>query len=329
MYRPGVVATSLASLFLLGACQGTAERAADQASSGASLNADLGNDFSGNYLWVHGTRSVAVDAKYPCLNEVTACLALDASGKSEALMDLCPSIDTPEGTWTFEYALYADKCGTPLANVACVIAEGATLAPGANHNQVQCLTTNAQTDFQVCLYDPVTKAGFGHCLYEFSGVKNDLPIADLNGWTQCFLNNYQDNMTPLVDIFTACPGGKLLLGCRLAGANVLQVAAMGNRADVLYDTGSLLGSTVTHTANGVAWYFNGSLGWGFAPAGAAVYNNSCDMAGPGEKTRLCWHTGFPGLPDYPIDHLNYGFRCGTDTYLQVTTTHERLIFTAE
>ncbi len=164
MYRPGVVAVSMASLLWLGACTGTGEPTSDQTSRGASLDAELGNDFSGNYLWVHGLRSVASDAKYPCLNEVTACLALDKFGKSEALADLCPSIDTPEGTWTFEHGLYLDKdCTQPLANLKCIVNQGATLAPGHNRNPVECLTDNALTDFKVCIYDPVTKAGFGSC----------------------------------------------------------------------------------------------------------------------------------------------------------------------
>ncbi len=164
MYRPGVVAVSMASLLWLGACTGTGEPTSDQTSRGASLDAELGNDFSGNYLWVHGLRSVASDAKYPCLNEVTACLALDKVGKSEALADLCPSIDTPEGTWTFEHGLFADKdCTQPLANLKCIVNQGATLAPGHNRNPVECLTDNALNDFKVCIYDPATKAGFGSC----------------------------------------------------------------------------------------------------------------------------------------------------------------------
>jgi 6-phosphogluconolactonase (cycloisomerase 2 family) len=154
--------TFMAAVLMLGACM--EEQAPPQVPArGASLNADLGNDFSGNYLWVHGVRSQAADAKYPCLNEVTACLALDASGQSEALFDLCPSIDTPEGTWRFEYALYTDECRTPLANVRCVVEEGEQLAPGENHDLVECLTDNAVKDFRVCLYDPATGAGFGAC----------------------------------------------------------------------------------------------------------------------------------------------------------------------
>ena len=162
----GTAAASLVSAMWLGACGAAGDRAApDEASPRtASLGVGVGDDFGGIYLWVHGTRSTAVDGRYPCLSEVVACLPLDASGKSAPLVDLCPSADTPEGTWDFDFALYTDPdCSAAVENVGCAVARGRTLGPGANPAGVVCVTGNARKDFTVCLYDPETKAGYGNC----------------------------------------------------------------------------------------------------------------------------------------------------------------------
>ena len=165
MYRIGtVVGLVVAALWLNGCAKGSGDGTAAPSARGASFKASLSQDFSGNFLGVSGTRAVAVDAKYPCLSQVTACLALDSSGKTGPLNDLCPSVDTPQGDWSFTYGLYTDEdCTQPLGNVACVVPAAEALSPGENHNVVECLTSNAQKVFDVCLYDPVTKAGYGKC----------------------------------------------------------------------------------------------------------------------------------------------------------------------
>ena len=167
MHRLGGGVASLASALWLAGCEGAIEgrSGAGQAGShAASVGANLGEGFSGRYLWVHGKRSTPVDGRYPCLAEVTACLALDASGRSAALGDLCPSSDTPAGTWDFDFALYTDgACTQPFEGVACVVARGERLSAGQNPSTVLCISSDAEKDFTVCLYDPVTKAGHGNC----------------------------------------------------------------------------------------------------------------------------------------------------------------------
>src|SRR5262249_23498443 len=113
---------------------------------------------------------------------------------------------------------------------------------------------------------PTQSCGAGNCvdLYVFSGVQQNVPIASLAGWTQCFLGGYSASAS-LAQIQTDCAGSKLLLGCRLAGDTTLAVAAQGPTTDVLFDTGS---SQTPHDANGVGWYFNSSYSWGFAPQGS-------------------------------------------------------------
>jgi hypothetical protein len=142
-------------------------------------NGDLGNDFTGNYVWIRGTRSVAADGKYPCLSEFQVCVPTDQAGRTLAIQDLCPSTDTPEGTWSFEYYLAADKaCAEPLGNLYCEIERGEWLTPGANSNQVRCTTRNAEKTFDFCVYDPVSGAGAGNCLPE--------TCQPVNGLTWCY-----------------------------------------------------------------------------------------------------------------------------------------------
>ncbi|HEU5217076.1 MAG TPA: hypothetical protein VFU23_00355, partial [Gemmatimonadales bacterium] len=120
----------------------------------------LGNDFSGNYVKIIGLRSVPADGKYPCLNQFEVCLGLDPAGATAAVQDLCPSDDTPEGTWTFSYVLYTDaQCTAALENIGCVPDQGEWLSPGHNYNDVVCLTRNADKSWDFCVMDPVTGAG--------------------------------------------------------------------------------------------------------------------------------------------------------------------------
>lgn len=334
MQRIVAIAAAAAMMVLFTAC-GTGESAPDvEARSGTASylvdNSGLGNDFTGNYLWVQGQRSVAADGKYPCLNQFEACLPLDAAGRSIPIQDLCPSNNTPTGTWSFNYALYADAdCAVPLQNLYCEVDKGETLQPGPNSNSIACLTYNASKDFDVCVYDPVTGAGLGNCLFQFSGILNDVPVADLTGWTQCYMDTYALVGTPLADIFAGCPGSKLLLGCRPTGATYLQAAAMGERADVLFDTG-IGDNGVTHVANGVGWYYSPDWSWGFAPVGEPVSKMQCDWEDVTDPQRLCWHTGIAGL--FEPATLNYGWRCGADIWLNDPVAggaFERLIFTAD
>ncbi len=154
------------------------------------------------------------------------------------------------------------------------------------------------------------------CLYTFSGVQNDVPIADLFGWTECYLDSYGDYGTPLSTILAQCSKSKLLLGCRQNGASTLALAAHAPRVDVTFDTGS--GNT-PHDANGTGWYYSDDWSWGFAGQGDVLERNSCDVASTNPEKRLCWHTGG--------GNINDGWRCGTAT--SVYSGYERVVYHAD
>ncbi len=156
------------------------------------------------------------------------------------------------------------------------------------------------------------------CLYTFSGVQTNLPVQQLTGWTQCYLDTYANNATPLTTILTQCNKAKLLLACRVTGSQTLMAAAWAPRLDVTFDTGT---GNVPHNANGVGWYYNNSWSWGFAQQGDAITRNSCDTTNTNADKRLCWHTG--------SGSINTGWRCGATTGLNFIATHERIVFHAD
>jgi hypothetical protein len=158
----------------------------------------------------------------------------------------------------------------------------------------------------------------------FSGIAQNVAVASLTGWSQCYAEAYGEVATSISDIKAACTGSLLMMACRPVGSSVLQLAAYAPRADVLFDTG--LGNE-PHNANGVGWYFNSSQSWGFAPLGDAITRNSCDtqdssidLNGVDGALRLCWHTGG--------DFLQGGWRCGYNDVLNGSFTYERLLFQA-
>jgi len=161
-------------------------------------------------------------------------------------------------------------------------------------------------------------------LYTPVGVQTNVPVSTLTGWSQCYVDKYNNSSTSLAAIQAACPKAKLLLACRPTGAATLSVLAWAPRADVLFGTGQ--GNT-PHNANSVGWYFDGGWSWGFAPQGDVIKRVSCDVkassfdatGGNGDK-RLCWHT--------LAGNIHIGWRCGTADSLN-GTTYERLVFQAD
>ncbi len=154
----------------------------------------------------------------------------------------------------------------------------------------------------------------------FSGVMANIPVADLHGWTQCYSDNYAISGMPLSTILGTCNKAKLMLACRPVGSSTLTVAAWANRGDVTFDTGAARNG-VTHSANGVGWYFNNNWSWGFAPMGIPVDKYSCDVDATAGGLKLCWHTGNASI--------NGGYRCGVTMGLNGSTAYERLIFHAD
>jgi hypothetical protein len=159
--------------------------------------------------------------------------------------------------------------------------------------------------------------GSGSGLARFSGVQVNTPISALTGWTMCYSDTFANGSTSLATILAACSKANLLLACRVTGSPTLATFAHAPRADVIFDTGT--GANSTHSANDVAWYYNGSWSWGYLPSGQTANRNSCDVGATGATDRLCFHTG-SGL-------INAGWRCGSATGL-FSGSYERLIFHA-
>ncbi|MFV8751111.1 DUF4215 domain-containing protein [Nannocystaceae bacterium ST9] len=139
-------------------------------------------------------------------------------------------------------------------------------------------------------------------LYWAEGPQIDVSIDDLEGWEECFSNTYADAGGLSTLLAQQCTGSKLLMGCRMAGADNFTLLAMGDRPDVLFEVGNDL--FATHEANGVAWYYNNDWSWGFALAGDLVFRDSCDIKDVNPQYRMCWHTN--------DDAITGGYRCGAN-----------------
>ena len=160
----------------------------------------------------------------------------------------------------------------------------------------------------------------GQCnpLYIFSGVQQNLPIAQLAGWTECHKETYANNATPVATILNnKCTRRRLLIACRKTGDANLQVAAMADRGDVIFDTGKV--ANAFHEANGVRFYFSDSYSWGFVGKGDTPQRNSCDTGNVNPALRMCWHTSSL--------KISSGYRCGATTVSG--NTYERLVYTAD
>lgn len=152
----------------------------------------------------------------------------------------------------------------------------------------------------------------------FTGVANDVPVSALSGWTQCYIDTYDNTGLTSAGVLTACTKANLMLACRPTGGDTLTVAAHAPREDVTFDTGT--GDT-PHVANGVAWYFNDDYAWGFANAADSIDLNICDISTTNADQRLCWHTQqSPALG---------GWRCGADTNLNSSPAFERIVYEAD
>jgi hypothetical protein len=159
-------------------------------------------------------------------------------------------------------------------------------------------------------------------VYQFSGILSNVPIAQLSGWSQCYVDTYNSSSTTMASILSVCNQSNLLLGCRATGAQTLLLAANAPRVDVLFDTGT---TSVPHNANNVGWYYSGSWSWGFAAQGDPINRNTCDVlasmfggAGPNGNLRMCWHTN--------ANSISAGWRCGLNEALNGSAAFERIIF---
>jgi hypothetical protein len=168
----------------------------------------------------------------------------------------------------------------------------------------------------------------GHLLFFSYSDAFEVPGVQLNvrtlfvdaPWSQCYDGTYAINLTSSLTrtILTTCNKRKLLLGCRdvitAGGPHPLVVAAMGYRADVLYDCSST--RDCTRLANGVRWYYSDSHSWGFARGTDTVDRSACDTTIPNSNHRLCWSTG----------SVSRGDRCGSLTNRSLGNRYQRVIY---
>lgn len=154
---------------------------------------------------------------------------------------------------------------------------------------------------------------------EFSGIKlesDGVSVKDLvaSGWTLAHQKLY--NYNTKVEELDALQGKKFLVAARKTGADILTVAAMGNKEVILKRTTS---RSEAYEHNGAYWYCGiteGGNSFGFAPNGTVNLKNP-DMHDQASPYRLSWiMTGGCG-----------GWRAGSTTGIHGSTEWEMLIFT--
>lgn len=189
-------------------------------------------------------------------------------------------------------------CGDPERNTCIDQPNG---APVVCEDVRECAVDNGGCGALVC----VERLGAANDCTDFeipAGIQQDIPIATFTdgGFRVCHRSSYEDGGD-----FGACDGAEMVVGCLAAGADVLTLAAGGSLADVMMDVGN--GAVATHEANGVAFYYSPNYSWGFAPVGAPLNRDSCDVGDgvDGGETRMCWHTR--------NGEFQRGYRCGTQT----------------
>jgi hypothetical protein len=162
--------------------------------------------------------------------------------------------------------------------------------------------------------------------YAPSGPQTNVLISDVTsgGWTNCYSAPYGQFGPSVATAVSGCGGGLMMLAGGVNGSERLSVLAWAPVADVMFDTGT--GNT-PHAANGSNWYYSDSFSWGFAPAGAEIFRNSCDTVdssanggGPTRAQRLCWHTSGGDMTG--------GWRAGAADFLNNEPGYTKYIFTA-
>lgn len=83
----------LAALASLAGCEGGG--GPTEGAANATLRAGLGGDFGASHVRIRGTRALPTDPTYPCLSQFDRCVPLSSAGATEAIGDLCPSLDAP------------------------------------------------------------------------------------------------------------------------------------------------------------------------------------------------------------------------------------------
>jgi len=147
------------------------------------------------------------------------------------------------------------------------------------------------------------------------GPQHDVSLSTIldGGWTQCYAASFGAPVGNSAErVLSSCTGTYLLMGGRATGASSFLLLAAGKASDITTDTGA--GTSNTHAVNGAEWYFAPNWSWGFAPLGASVSLNSCDVAWGGD--RFCLHT---------LDWTG-GYRVGDITGLNGSESYEKVFF---
>ena len=133
------------------------------------------------------------------------------------------------------------------------------------------------------------------------------------GWTQCYVSAFGTPIGSSAEhVLSSCTGDYLMMAGRETGSSTIMLLASGLTSDVTANTGAYTSNT--HAVNGAQWYFSSEWSWGFAPIGASVSLNSCDVAWGGG--RLCLHT---------LDWTG-GYRIGEITGLNGSSSYEKVFF---
>ena len=229
------------------------------------------------------------------------------AGESVVLVDNGSDVLTVSADGNFAFstsvlsgATYSATVMTQPTTVNCGITNGSGTVGGANVSNIVVTCSS---------------------LYYPSGPQQNVPTTSLIGWTLCYQDLYDVEMSTTIGMIqSSCTGTYTLMACApVPSTGTYQLLAAGPTASVFTNTGSVTDSTVTTVANGVGWYFDTNFSWGFVPAADAPENNECDiLSTPDDDLRLCWHT---------VSGAG-GYRCGSDLGLNGSTTYARFVFSA-
>lgn len=112
----------------------------------------------------------------------------------------------------------------------------------------------------------------------------------------------------------------IMLAGREIGSDSFTVLAQALYYDVFYITNNGYDDRYsTHNANGAEWYYTPDWSWGFAPAGNGVDLYNADISNLEDPLRMSLHT---------MDGVG-GWRIGTNTYLNDSTSWETVILVAD
>ena len=145
-------------------------------------------------------------------------------------------------------------------------------------------------------------------------------VINLWGWNLLYRDDYSANVT--LDTMFAGHGDYIMLGAINGTSDTIQLLAAIAWTDFIVYTPQ----NVTKTVNGAQWYNNtGSIG--FVGLGDTINQNSCDINNTNANLRLCWHADQGGYND-PATELIGGWRAGTATGLNSSTSWDRIVFTS-